>query len=1562
MLTQDSQNTNTESENKKDSLNTLHNIEVVESEIKSNSVASDTEVDNYFKLIFDLRTHGEYSQWCLENWLVINTEKIELVRVPKKEFEKSNWSLETATETNSEIVKKSFRKNVPVKGSWVFAGGMTENQWGESYIAPGYQDHQLDPTNAYKKFKAWLEYEKRKSGYYDNDWNDFDNLENIDWNGFKNTTIYHMDTGLGNVISELSKDGSMCYINPNTLNYGTEARNLFNFDEKDVYAFFFEHDDEERSWKEKLTTFIELGFPTPSLVLFTGNKSVHFIYTFDREDRPTPTQARELAAQINRQGGFDGFEQHSPNPLKNFRIPGQKHAKSNKKSQVMEWGRPYTYTELKEFFFAPERELGRIKDEAKKRIGSVANYADVLSPEWRDNFYAPGEWEAEQEVKRVEAEKRKAEAKAKLEKVEKALYGKDYKETKVNNLKVTNGQIDLRQIQSKERQAELLEGTVDGHGRWKSAVYFANTLVELEYIAKTRGLEPTESAEDIFISYIHNTFCARTESEKVESFLNLLEEKLKNPAPEDGNTYTIWKEQAVQRWIDRRYQEVILKDFDRFLHGADVIRLIQGVKGEDTHLVDNLDLSKCPILFDSGKITWEGVIESAKETRSIHASKDLATSLEIINEGGFVAFIGDNCSDELLHKTNGLMVKANLAYIVTNDEKFLATKLRSGYASTNYDKQHKPAVLTLDDNGNRWGYNYYQSFIENDIAKSLETGKLTGIVGDIERVSELVEAHHSKIKSAALIAIKSGTGTGKTYAAANIIGATKLKICLTHSEQLAKQDAARFGVKSYKKAPVIKDLSAEEKQEIKDNRHTRYEEAKQKGLSITINTLTESALGKGYLGEVFRLEDWNNTLLIIDEIESFLTACLESGTINKSRQVALEQFKNIVQHVVRNGGQVLIMDAHLRYRSIKLLEQFIAEAKERIYNEDKKHSDYRAFTICNNYKRLKGREINVYESAAPVISYGVNTAKEGGKVIQFTDVKSASSRNYFAANSLGKWLRTQPLESFIISADTKTLTDDSDFGFVDKIYEFVQKPSFYGVITPTISSGTDWNNFNLDVIVGVYAGVTGLDANLQQLDRIRDHSPRHLYFPSRTAGQYDRDFVENYHSEIFQLLSSYAANVGGEYINTMVRFHGMTTDAAYEHLSNKFPETDKRWIEYWQNLQLEQIFEAEEFRYNHIARLIDEGCNVNLVNCEVDKALIAELKEFGNEEKERDLRNVSESDIDLETDDNAETYTSEESYTIRLNSITRFAGISSSQWVFINEANDMKYKIVERFSGRQASKKREGLQLRFAINKYMEGQQGSKESAELSKDILLAVDLKTMGTSQNKCRKDIKRNITSKFNFLVNTVNIEQILKNVVMEGIRLKTAGKQIDENSIGSFHNRMPWVNHAHKILLEYKDFVKKNFGVRIDARPDRAAANVKKIIAYLGYDCESKKVRDEIAGKDNNINTAKGCNLFVIKSDEVSEQVLALYDENWKFGNIDTIANRFNPDANTSGFWFVLSGRQPKSPEERKRITSMCEKQFEREYRDWDSQWVPYYLREKYERRIEEDLIREGKLVPA
>lgn len=140
-----------------------------------------------------------------------------------------------------------------------------------------------------------------------------------------------------------------------------------------------------------------------------------------------------------------------------------------------------------------------------------------------------------------------------------------------------------------------------------------------------------------------------------------------------------------------------------------------------------------------------------------------------------------------------------------------------------------------------------------------------------------------------LIAIKSPKNTGKStwlrwLLLPSILSGERRVLGISHRVQLATQLAASL------KLPIITEANLE------SGRH---------GYFLCIDSLHEKSQAH------FDYKEWDGAIVILDEVQQILWHLLNSSTCQTHRVAIVKTLKNLLNHVIKTGGKLIILDADL---------------------------------------------------------------------------------------------------------------------------------------------------------------------------------------------------------------------------------------------------------------------------------------------------------------------------------------------------------------------------------------------------------------------------------------------------------------------------------------------------------------------------------------------------------------------------------------------------------------------------------------------------------------------------
>ncbi len=333
-----------------------------------------------------------------------------------------------------------------------------------------------------------------------------------------------------------------------------------------------------------------------------------------------------------------------------------------------------------------------------------------------------------------------------------------------------------------------------------------------------------------------------------------------------------------------------------------------------------------------------------------------------------------------------------------------------------------------------------------------------------------------------LIGIKSAKGTGKTESLSKVVAqaiACKQKILVIgHRIQLVKELCQRFGL------DYVTQVEGSEQAAL--------------GYGLCIDSLHRSSQAK------FDPQDWNNSLVIIDEVEQVLWHALNSVTCKDRRVEILKSLKTLIQNVLANQGQLYIADADL---SDIALDYLISLSGLEI----------KPCIVHNTWQSDRCRQVYNYDGKNPqkLVKNLEAHIRQGGKPFVCLSAQKLTSK--WSTQTLEAYLQQKFPQHKILRIDSESLNDHQHpaYGCFSKLEQVLGQ---YDVVlaSPSIETGISIELKNHFTSVWAIAqGIQAENAVRQTLSRLRHNVPRHLW-----CAKYGFNRIGNGSTSIPALLSS----------------------------------------------------------------------------------------------------------------------------------------------------------------------------------------------------------------------------------------------------------------------------------------------------------------------------------------------------------------------------------------------------------------------------------------------------------
>lgn len=321
--------------------------------------------------------------------------------------------------------------------------------------------------------------------------------------------------------------------------------------------------------------------------------------------------------------------------------------------------------------------------------------------------------------------------------------------------------------------------------------------------------------------------------------------------------------------------------------------------------------------------------------------------------------------------------------------------------------------------------------------------------------------------SARLVAIKSPKGTGKTEAIISVVAAAQdigqKVLVITHRVQLGKALCDRFGM------DYVTELKDSETRGVF-------------GYGLCVDSLHPKSQAR------FNPEDWEDCLVIIDEVEQVVWHMLNSSTCQKNRVAILKNFKRVIQ----NAGRVIVADADLSDTSINYLVKLLDRAIE-------------PYIVQNDWQ--PGEEhrwlISSYTDSTPasLVAQIENELQSGGKAFVLCSAQQAKSR--WGTQVLEEYFKNRFPEKRISRIDSKSIADPNHpaYGCIDKLNDILGQYDLV-LASPSIETGVSIDiKGHFTACFGIFQGVQAVNSACQMLARLRDPVPRYIWAAPHGIGK-----------------------------------------------------------------------------------------------------------------------------------------------------------------------------------------------------------------------------------------------------------------------------------------------------------------------------------------------------------------------------------------------------------------------------------------------------------------------------
>ncbi|WP_036480489.1 plasmid replication protein, CyRepA1 family [Myxosarcina sp. GI1] len=479
-----------------------------------------------------------------------------------------------------------------------------------------------------------------------------------------------------------------------------------------------------------------------------------------------------------------------------------------------------------------------------------------------------------------------------------------------------------------------------------------------------------------------------------------------------------------------------------------------------------------------------------------------------------------------------------------------------------------------------------------------------------------------------LIGIKSPKGTGKTKFLERIVLQARQRqqkvLVIGHRIQLVQELCQRFGLQ------YISEVS-------RDSSH------KCLGYGLCIDSLHPNSQAK------FNPDDWQDSLVIIDEIEQVLWHGLNSATCKDNRVEILKTFKTLMQNVLAQQGQVYVADADLSDVAIDYLISLSGIELE-------------PYIICNEWQPDDKSfwQVYNYEGKTPkkLVEDLETYIEKGGKPFICLSAQKLTSK--WGTQNLEAYLQQKFPQTRILRIDSESLADRHHPAYqcIAKLNTVLSNYDIV-IVSPSIETGISIElKHHFTSVWAIAQGIQSENAVRQTLARIRDNVPRYLWCAS-----YSFNKIGNGSTSIPALLNS-----SHRFTQLNIRLLQQLDLAYLDDLDTGFQAES---LLCWAKMAVRYNASAIDYRGSILAALSAEGHQI------IDAATVA-IKE--PDKKSQDTKSLVEVITEIST----------QNYQAECQAIAACANLSDIEYQRLNKS------IVKSLSDRRKLRKYQ-LQQRYHL-------------------------------------------------------------------------------------------------------------------------------------------------------------------------------------------------------------------------------------------------------------------------
>jgi hypothetical protein len=422
-------------------------------------------------------------------------------------------------------------------------------------------------------------------------------------------------------------------------------------------------------------------------------------------------------------------------------------------------------------------------------------------------------------------------------------------------------------------------------------------------------------------------------------------------------------------------------------------------------------------------------------------------------------------------------------------------------------------------------------------------------------------------KHNAIIAVKSGLGTGKTEAMLKIIAETLLgSFIVGYRNNLLFQTISRGNEKLITISHINQDGVVVDKEEI--------------SMSCCINSLYK-------LDGMFK-----NRTIFLDESISVLLHTLEGGTFRSGEQ---KRAMNLIESAVKEADRVFLLDGNLNSNAANFIHSFAPEKT--------------LYTIENTQK-IKPHDI-IFVDGGEKTEDGEFKLKPTKKshlvdhLCQKDVIPFIASDSKKFAHELQDYLIKAGKCGIVISADT--VQESYAREFLDDPNKYIQKhkPGFV-IITPSCESGVSITEKYFTAKYSFFCGVLGTSSQHQMMFRLRDNTIPHFVYCPESSMLRDHAIPMGYTGEAIKNALLERIN-----LSSLMAIDISSFDQAKDIIIRSLKEMQNdKWFDYSCKIWALANFERQNLRKCLVHSLVEAGHNIGFEQWGISEEIEDTFKEI----------------------------------------------------------------------------------------------------------------------------------------------------------------------------------------------------------------------------------------------------------------------------------------------------------------------------------------------------------------